>query len=90
MAPRNTCEECFDTMWYWYACQLIHNICVQTCIGWCVRQMMYNICVIIYVSLFHPLSCDGPQIELSLLTSGLTPRVRTVRKDGTVNNTSIL
>ena len=73
----------------WYAHQLIHNICVRTWIGWYVCQPMHDICIRIYVSLCHILSCDGPPIELPLVTSRLTPIVITSKTEITVNKTSL-
>ena len=65
----------------WSARQLLmHNICVRPWIGWYVRQPIHDICVIIYVRLCHRSSYAGPPIELSLVTSGLTPRGKQVKQ----------
>ena len=63
----------------------MRNICVWTWIGWYVLQPMHDICVIIYVRMCHRPNCAWPRIELSLVTSVLTPTVVTSKTDGNVN-----
>ena len=50
---------------------------------------MHNIYVRIYVRLCHQSICDGPLIELSLVTYGLTHIVITIKKDGNVKKNYI-
>ena len=50
---------------------------------------MHNICVRIYLMLCQRSICDGPLIELTLVSSGLYPRVITSKTDSNVNRTSL-